>query len=88
MTSREHLLILALLTRQSQLSKIIADVLKSRDIMTPEDWRAFEFAASVDVPAKSSLFETEKAKYIELAGHLGIQTGLENLPPTSLSSAG
>jgi hypothetical protein len=86
MTPREHFLILALIVRQAHSSKILADILKSRDIMTHEDWRAFEFAASEDVRANSSLFELVKGQYIALAAELGIQTGLEQLPQISIPS--
>jgi hypothetical protein len=86
MTPREHLLILALLTRQAHSSKILADILKSRDIMTHEDWRAFEYAASEDARANSSLFELMKGQYIGMAAELGIQTGLEHIPPTPIPS--
>lgn len=88
MTPREHLLVLALFVRQAHLAKLLADVLKSREIMSDEDWKAFEFAASVDDLSNSALFDLMKAKYIELASQLGIPTGLENLPPLQLSSQG
>jgi hypothetical protein len=86
MTQAEHLLILGLLVRQAHSSKILADILKSREIMTHEDWRAFEFAASADARANASLFELMKGQYIAMAKELGIQTGLEHIPPISLPS--
>jgi len=37
----------------------------------------------VDASSNAAIFAEAKAKYLELAKGLGIETGLENLPPAS-----
>jgi len=81
MTTEEHLLVLTLTVKQNQLIKLLLDILKSRGILTGDDARAFEFSANVDVASNVALFAEAKRKYLILAEGLGIETGLENLPP-------
>jgi hypothetical protein len=84
MTAQEHALVLALFAKQNQFIKVLFDILKSRGVLTGDDARAFEFSQSVDAASNLALLEEAKAKYLELAKQLGIQTGLENLPPASI----
>jgi len=83
MTTKEHMLVLTLFTKQNQLIKVLLDILKSRGILASDDARAFEFSQVVDASSNAAIFAEAKAKYLELAKGLGIETGLENLPPAS-----
>jgi hypothetical protein len=83
MNPKEHVLLLTILTKQAQQTKLLLDILKSRGVLSEEDARVFEFAANVDTVSNVALFEQAKAKYLELAQGLGIETGLETLPPLS-----
>lgn len=76
MTTKEHLLVLSLFTKQAQLIKLLLDILKSRQILSADDARAFEFSANVDAASNLALFEQAKARYVQLAKGLGIDTGL------------
>jgi hypothetical protein len=83
MTHKEHLLVLTLFTKQNQFIRVLLDILKSRGILAADDARAFEFSQNVDASSNAAIFAEAKAKYLELARGLGIETGLENLPPAS-----
>jgi len=85
MRPKEHLLMLTVFAKQNQLIKLLLDILRSRGILTGDDARAFEFSANVDAVSNAALFEEAKQKYLTLAKGLGIETGLENLPPASAS---
>lgn len=81
MTPKEHALVLAIFAKQNQFIKVIIDMLKSRGLLTGDDAQAFEFSQTIDAKSNAALFAEAKAKYLELAKGLGIETGLENLPP-------
>jgi hypothetical protein len=83
MTTKEHLLVLTLFTKQNQFIKVLLDILKSRGILAADDASAFAFSQNVDAFSNAAIFAEAKAKYLELANELGIETGLENLPPAS-----
>jgi hypothetical protein len=83
MTPKEHLLLLTLIAKQAQHINLLLNVLKSRGIVTGDDARAFEFAASVDARANAALLQREKDSYLQVARGLGLETGLETLPPLS-----
>lgn len=72
MTPEEHLLVLSLHVKQAQFNKILLDILKSRGIVTADDVRAFEFAASVDVASNSALLQQVRERYLRLAKGLGV----------------
>lgn len=81
MTPREHAFFFALFAKQTQQIKILLDILKSREILTGDDARAFEFSQTANVASNVALFRQSKAAYLQLAKSLGIETGLENLEP-------
>jgi hypothetical protein len=83
MTTKEHMLVLALFAKQNQLIKVLVNILKSRGILAGDDAGAFEFSQNVDASSNAAIFAEAKAKYLELAKGLGIETGLEKLPPAS-----
>jgi hypothetical protein len=84
MTTKEHMLVLGLFTKQNQFIKVLLDILKSRGILVADDARAFEFSQNVDASSNAAIFAEAKAKYLELARGLGIETGLENITPASV----
>lgn len=86
MTKEEHMLVLSLFTKQSQMIKVLLDIMKSRGIIAGDDARLYEFSQNLDMTSNVAIFEEAKAKYLALAKGLGIQTGLENLPPIPPSS--
>jgi hypothetical protein len=55
MTREEHLLVLAVFTKQQQIITVLADMLRSRDLASADDQRTFEFAAIQDEPSKDAL---------------------------------
>ncbi len=76
MTREEHLLVLAVFTKQQQIITVLADMLRSRDLASADDLRAFEFAAIQDEPSKDALMRQVKVFYLDVAKALGIETGL------------
>ena len=80
MTPREHLLMILWFTKQNQSIRILLDMLRSRDVITADDEKAFEFSQMHNVGSNSALFHEVKDNYLKLAKEMGIQTGLENMP--------
>lgn len=80
MTTEEHVLILQLLFKQRQGMRVLLNILRSRDILTPDDEKAFAAAQTQDVGSNAAIFAEAKAFYIDLARSVGLQTGLENMP--------
>jgi hypothetical protein len=78
-TTPEHLLVLTILTKQLQQTKIIIDILKSRGILKGDDAQAFGFAASSDPETNAALFQDVLREYLKFAKRLEIVTGLEGL---------
>ena len=77
MTKEEHLLMVAVFTKQAQFVRVIVEFLKSRGIASPDDFPAFEYVVSQDLPSSAALFQQSKDAYLHLAKGLGIKTGLE-----------
>jgi len=76
MTPEEYLLIVTMLTKQQQLLQTLANILKSRDLVSSDDLAAFEFAGLWNVPEKDRVIEMVKKAYLQNAETLGIDTGL------------
>jgi hypothetical protein len=76
MTREEHVLVLAIFTKQQQLIRVLFDMLRSHNLASADDLRAFEFAAIQDEPSKDALLQEMKAFYLDVAKSLGIETGL------------
>jgi hypothetical protein len=79
MTRKEHVLILAMLTRQQMQIKIILDLLRSREIVSGDDLKAFDFAVRQDTYSSLALLRQVKAVYLTAAADAGVNTGL---PPS------
>ena len=78
MSKGEHLLMIALFTKQAQFIKTIVQILTSRKIIEQDDAQAFEFAVALDAESNLELFEQARIAYVKLAKGLGIETGLES----------
>jgi hypothetical protein len=76
MTREEHLLILTMLTRQQLLTKVILDLLRSREIVADDDVAAFEFAVRQDAASNPVLLRQVKEVYLTVASELGVNTGI------------
>lgn len=79
MTREEHMLILTMLAKQQQTIKAMGDLLRSRDLASEDDLKAFEFAATQDTPANAVLLRRVKGFYLRMARQFGVQTGLAPL---------
>ena len=77
MTREEHLLVLAVFTKQQQMITVLADILRSRDLVSADDLeRLSSIAAIQDEPSKDALMRQVKVFYLDVAKALGIETGL------------
>jgi hypothetical protein len=76
MTREEHLLILTMLARQQMQIKLILDVLRSREIVSSDDLKAFDFAVRQDADAKLVLLRQVKEVYLSVAAEVGVDTGI------------
>ena len=79
MTQQEHLLVLTMLTKQMQSTKVLVDVLKSRGLLEGDDAAAFQSAVAHDLDSNAALFQDALKEYLGFAKHLRIETGLEGL---------
>lgn len=77
MTRQEHIMMISLFTKQTQLVKMLINLLKSRGIATDDDVTAFEFAALVDQQSNAAIFRDVSNAYLTLAKGMGIDTGIE-----------
>jgi len=77
MTPNEHQLMLMMFMRLSQHISSIQEILKSRDIVKPDDLPAFDFAVRRNFHATAVAFQDMAEHYRRFAKELGIQ-----LPPT------
>lgn len=80
MTTDEHILMLTLFFKQKVAIRILLNMLKSRDLLTDDDERAFASAQVQDVGLTAALHHEARREYLALAHSAGIQTGLEQLP--------
>lgn len=72
---------LLMFARQQEAIGILIDVLKSRNILTSDDDKAFAHAEHLD-PKRLVHFAVQAwSDYQKLAAQLGIATGLEKGPP-------
>jgi hypothetical protein len=83
MTSEEHKLIVLMFARVNEALGMISDTLKSRELWTGDDQRAFPHAVHAD-DSKLVRFVLDATRdYQRLASQLGVVTGLEDrLPPS------
>jgi hypothetical protein len=79
MTEKEHLLMVRMFTKQAQFVKVLANILKSKEIIEGDDAAAFEQATALDIQSNAALFAQSVVAYVKLAKDLGIETDLEKL---------
>jgi hypothetical protein len=77
MTPEEHRLVIFVLARQYQQTKILIEILKSRGILESDDPTAFASAVCLDVPSNNALLRQAKEEYLQAAKDMGVVTGLE-----------
>jgi hypothetical protein len=76
MTREEHLLMVTMLGRQQLYIKLLIDVLKSREILSPGDLQAFESALRQDAASIDAVLRELRELYLNQARQLGVETGL------------
>lgn len=79
MDTREHMLMVSVMTKQMQLIKILLDILKAHGLLEGDDAQAFEFARAHDLESNASIFQDALREYLRYSKRLGIETGLEAL---------
>ena len=72
MTKEEHLLLIAMFARINESIGTITDVLKSREILTGDDPKAFSYAAHVDDRKVLSCAAETRKDYLAFANQLGV----------------
>ena len=77
MTSKEHALMIFMLTRQAMLIKSLADILKNNGLMTGDDMAAFDSVVSQEEMAHLPILRKTTNLYIDLAKTFGVDTGVE-----------
>lgn len=83
MTPEEHALMVAILANQLQFTKAILEILNSRGLIESGDLGAFLALVQHHQKASEPLLESARQLYLAAAQHLGIETGLEDLPESS-----
>lgn len=76
MTAR-HQLMLLMFTRMHESIGIVVEALKSREILTADDVKAFSHATHFDDKKLQFFALASRADYLEFAKQLGVVTGLE-----------
>jgi broad specificity phosphatase PhoE len=78
MTKQEHETMILMLARAYQTIGALANVLKSREIMTDDDLKAFQFAAWADDRQTLHYVSQARADYLKAAQLSGVE-GLPDL---------
>jgi hypothetical protein len=80
MNPEDHVLMCLMFFKQRQAIRILLDILRSRDIITADDEKAFSSAFLQDADLNSSLLEGTRDMYLKIAQGAGVDSGLERLP--------
>jgi hypothetical protein len=78
MTKEEHELMVLMFARLYESLGVIADVLKSREILTGDDQKAFSHAVHADDRKLVAYLGQAHKDYLDLARQAGVVTGLES----------
>jgi hypothetical protein len=81
MTTNEHELMILMFARLHEAIGAIADTLKSRDLWTGDDQRAFSHAVHEDPEKLLGFVLQARRDYLRSAARSGVVTGLETEPP-------
>ena len=79
MTAKEHTLMVLVLARQLQITKALLEILNSRGLMETGDVEAFLALVQNQENSPESLFDAALQIYQQVATHLRVETGLQNL---------
>lgn len=85
METKEHILLIHLLTQQNIFLKQLCDALVSRGALTHEDIRVFGDFLHSERPEILAAIDKMRNEYQREAKKLGVETGLEGpqeIPPT------
>jgi hypothetical protein len=77
MTKQEHEMMLLMFVRVHESIGIVVEALKSRELLTPDDVRAFSHATHFDEKKLQFFALAARADYLACAKELGVVTGLE-----------
>jgi hypothetical protein len=78
MTPQEHEMMLLMFTRMNEAIGIVVEALKSRDLWTAEDVKAFSHATHYDNQKLLSYLLQARVDYLKCAKQAGVVTGLES----------
>lgn len=78
MTPKDHEMMLLILTRVYESIGILTEALKSRDILSADDVKAFSHATHFDDKKLVSYLMQARADYLACAKQTGLVTGLES----------
>jgi hypothetical protein len=72
MTKQEHLLMITMFAKQLQTTKILLQIMRSREIITADDERAFQSLVNEDSAGNAALMRDAANAYAGFAIKLGI----------------
>ena len=72
MTSREHLLMISMLTRQLQLTKTLIEILQSRNVLERDGLQAFDALVRSDQKLSGDLLDETRDFYLAAAKALRV----------------
>jgi hypothetical protein len=81
MEAKEHYLMLLMFARMHECLLVIRDTLKSRDLWTDDDEKAFSAAVALDSEKLRVCMQLASKDYLRLSSALGVATGLEDQFP-------
>jgi hypothetical protein len=73
MTSREHILLITMFSKQLQLIKTLAEILRSRGVLDADDLAAFGALVRSDTDATLQMLEETKDLYLKAAKGFGVK---------------
>lgn len=72
MTKQEHMLMITMFAKQLQTTKILLQMMKSREVITADDERAFQALVNEDSAGNTALMQDAANAYAGFAIKLGI----------------
>jgi hypothetical protein len=82
MTTQEHALMIAMFAKQMQNTKVLLQIMRSRDLITAEDEKAFQALVIQDKASTEALMRDAAELYWAVAKKMGIgvPTDIPKLP--------
>jgi hypothetical protein len=81
MDTKEHYLLVLMFARVYESLRVITDTLKSRELWTEDDERAFSSEVHLDTEKLRICMQAAAKDYLRIASALGMTTGLEEQFP-------